>query len=60
LKWNAIAIEVNRITWFEGHIAFMSRYTEALAQDFKDVWVTKVLRKHYDLQKLMRFFAEFF
>jgi CheY-like chemotaxis protein len=52
------AREVNRIPWFEGHIAFMSSYTNALAQEFKDVGVTQVLRKPFDLQKLMSFFAE--
>ncbi len=50
--------EVNRIPWFEGRIALMSSYTDALAQEFKDVGVTDVLRKPFDVQKLMSFFSE--
>jgi len=50
--------EVNRIPWFEGRIALMSSYTDALAQEFKDVGVTNVLRKPFDLIKLMSFFQE--
>ena len=52
------AREVNRIPWFEGNIAFMSSYTDALAQEFKEVGVTQVLRKPFDLNKLMNFFSE--
>ena len=50
--------EVNRIPWFEGRIALMSSYTDALAQEFKEVGITTVLRKPFDLTKLMNFFAQ--
>ncbi len=50
--------EVNSMPWFDGQIALMSSYTDALAQEFIDVGVTQVLRKPFDLTKLMSFFAE--
>lgn len=50
--------EVRRLPWFEGRIALMSSYTDALAQEFKDVGVTSVLRKPFNISKLVHFFEE--
>lgn len=50
--------EVQRMPWFEGRIALMSSYTDALAQEFRDVGVTNVLRKPFDITRLVHFIEQ--
>jgi two-component system, NtrC family, nitrogen regulation response regulator GlnG len=48
--------EVQRIPWFDGKIAIMSSYTEALSEEFASIGVEHVLRKPFDLEQLTHFF----